>query len=149
MSASSFRSRAAALFGAAALLGIVSAGRAHADAAADAAVAASTPEQRASLQTDYMREKLGLSSDVAAKVAAINLDVARKMDPVIKGGGNAFSRFAQGEAIQKERDTALQKLLTPQQFQAFEASKGDMKQTVEAALEAKAASVGGASPTAK
>lgn len=138
------RARAAAAIAAAALLAVLAPGRAVADSAADAAVRASTPEQRATLQTDWMRDKLGLSPDVVAKVSEINLDTARKMDPVIKGDGNALSRYAQGEALQKARDAALQKVLTPEQFQAFESSKDDMKKKVESALEAKVAPAAGA-----
>lgn len=149
MSTSSFRPRAAALFGAAALFVLAAYRPARADSAGDAAVKASTPEQRATLQTDWMRDKLGLSPDVAAKVARINLDTANKMDPVLKGDGNVLSRYAQGESIQKDRDAALQQVLTPQQFQTFESSKDEMKQKVESALEAKAGSSGGAAPSTK
>jgi len=150
VSASRFRSRAAALLGAAALLVSAASGPARADSAGDAAVKASTPQQRASLQTDWMRGKLGLSPDVAAKVAAINLDTARKMDPVLKGDGNMLARYAQGESIQKERDDALRAVLTPDQFQVFESSKDEMKQKVESALvEQAAAAPGGAAPVSK
>ncbi len=149
MNGPGFRSRVAALLGAATLFALAIAGPARADSAGDAAVKASTPEQRATLQTDWMRGKLGLSPDVAAKVAEINLDTARKMDPVLKGDGNVLSRYAQGESIQKGRDAALRAVLAPEQFQAFESSKDEMKQKVEAALEAKAASAGGSAPATK
>lgn len=144
------RLRAAASLGAAALLSLAISGPARADSAGDAAVKASTPQQRAGLQTDWMRGKLGLSPDVAAKVAEINLDTARKMDPVLKGDGNVLSRYAQGESIQKERDAALRAVLTPDQFQLLESSKDEMKQKVESALVEQAASAaGGAAPVSK
>lgn len=144
MSARDFRSRAAALLGAAAVVVLTASGPVRADSAGDAAVKASTPEQRATLQTEWMRDKLGLAPDVAAKVAQINLDTARKMDPVLKGDGNVLSRYAQGESIQKERDESLRAVLTPEQFQLLQSSKDELKQKVESALVA-----GAAGPAAK
>ena len=102
-----------------------------------------TPEQRATAQTDYLKTKLGLSGDAASRVADINLDTAKKMEPVLKGDLNPMSRLSQGQAIQQERDTDLQKILTPDQFQTYLASKNDMRQKVEDQLAAQVKAAGG------
>ncbi len=119
------------------------AGRASADSAEQQMLRGTTPEQRATAQTDYLKTKLGLSGDAASRVADINLDTAKKMEPVLKGDLNPMSRLSQGQAIQQERDTDLQKVLTPDQFQTYLASKNDMRQKVEDQLAAQVKAAGG------
>ena len=65
------------------------------------------------------------------------------MEPVLKGDLNPMSRLSQGQAIQQERDTDLQKILTPDQFQTYLASKNDMRQKVEDQLAAQVKAAGG------
>jgi len=44
----------------------------------------STPQERARIQTDMMKAKLGLSPDQLTKVAAINEKYAQQMQPIIQ-----------------------------------------------------------------
>ena len=45
-----------------------------------------TPEQRAAVQTELMASKLDLAPDQKAKIADLNLDFAKRMQPVIESG---------------------------------------------------------------
>src|SRR5262245_6440648 len=78
-------------------------------------LANSTPQERAMAQTLVMKEKLGLSSEQVPKVEAINLDTAQKVEPVLKGNERPLIKLRTIKQAEQERDTALQKVLTPQQ----------------------------------
>lgn len=89
------------------------------------------PEARAKLQTALMKEKLSLTPEQLPKIEAINLATAQKLQPVLEGGGGALERARALRANEAERDTALQPVLTPQQFQQWLAVKREIRQKVE------------------
>lgn len=97
-----------------------------------------TPQERATIQTLFMKKKLGLEGPEAAKVEAINLKYAEKAEPVIKGDEGMFARMRQMKEIQTGKDQELQGVLTPAQYQAYEASKDEMKQQMEQSMAKKA-----------
>lgn len=107
-------------------------------------IANSTPEQRAAAQTAAMEKKLSLTADQVPKVEAINLQAAQKMEPVLKGTEGPLAKLRTSKAVEQEKETALQGVLTPAQFQQFLAAREELKQAVEQRLKAKQA--GGASP---
>lgn len=106
-------------------------------------LAKTTPQERAGIQTEFLAKKLGLSPDETQKVGAINLKYAEKTEPVIKGDDGMFSKARQMKAIQAEKDAELQTALSPQQFQAYDASKDELKQKFEEAVEKKVAAQAG------
>lgn len=110
---------------------------ARADMMAD--LAKTTPQERAGIQTAFLKEKLGLSPEEAAKVGAINLEYAEKAEPVIKGSDGPFSKMRQMKAIQGEKDDAMKTALTPAQYQAYDAAKDEMKEKFEQAIAKKVA----------
>jgi hypothetical protein len=120
-----------------AMLLVGSASAARADMMAN--LAKTTPKERAGIQTAFMKSKLGLQEAELAKVAAINLEYAEKAEPVIKGSDGPFMKMRQMKEIQGQKDTALKGVLTPDQFQAYEAAREEMKQKFEEAIEKKAA----------
>lgn len=89
------------------------------------------PDVRAKLQTGLMKEKLSLTPEQLPKVEAINLATAQKMQPVLEGNQGALMRLREMRANEAERDTALQGVLTPQQYQQWLAAKDEIKQKVE------------------
>ena len=101
-------------------------------------LAKTTPTERAGIQTAYMKSKLGLQGEELAKVEAINLKFAEQADPIIKGSDGPFMKMRQMEAMQKEKETALQGVLTPAQFKTYQASRAEMKQKFEEAIAKKA-----------
>lgn len=108
-----------------------------------AALANSTPEQRAKFQTAYMKSKLSLTADQLPKVEAINLDTAQQMEPVLKGTQGKLMKLRAARGIEQKKETALQGVLTPAQFQTFLASRDDLKQKLEEHLMAKRSGSGG------
>jgi hypothetical protein len=72
-----------------------------------------TPEERATVQTNLMKEKLELTDAQLPKVREINLETAKKMDPVIKGTGGRFERLTEARQIGEAKDAQLKEVLTP------------------------------------
>jgi hypothetical protein len=102
----------------------------------------STPAERARVQTLVMKEKLHLTEQQIPKVEAINLQTAEKLEPVIKGNGGPFEKMRAARAAEQEKQTALQGVLTPQQFQDFLAAREEMRTKVEQRLAEKKAAGG-------
>ena len=95
------------------------------------AIAKTSPEQRADIQTGLMKERLALTDEQLPKVAAINLAIAQKMQPVLESSEGPMLRMRKARANEAERDTALQQVLTPQQYQQWLAAKDQIKQKAE------------------
>jgi hypothetical protein len=62
-----------------------------------------TPEQRAAIETEFMRAKLSLTPDQTRAVADLNLKYAKLMDPVIKGSSGTFTKMLQMRQINNEK----------------------------------------------
>jgi hypothetical protein len=99
----------------------------------------STPQDRATFQTEYMKDKLALTAEQLPKVSALNLDTAQKMEPILKGDEGPLLKLRAMKGIEAQKETALQGILTPDQFQKFLAMREDMKQKLEQKLADKAA----------
>jgi len=98
------------------------------------AIAKTSPEQRAKVQTGLMKEKLALTAEQLPKVEAINLATAQKMQPVLESTDGPMIRMRKARANEAERDTALEQVLTPQQYQQWLAAKDEIKQKAEQKL---------------
>jgi hypothetical protein len=94
----------------------------------------STPAQRASVQTEFMTERLKLTPDLATKVQALNLKYADKMEPVLKGSDNMLAKRQKANALMEAKDKELSVLLTKEQFELYEDAKDDLKETMEKKL---------------
>jgi len=92
----------------------------------------STPEQRAKMQTQMMKTKLGLDSLTGLKVYDINLKAAQKMDPLLKGnGGGKLAMFREMKSIDADKDKSLKAVLSPEQYKQYEAAKEEMKEKMK------------------
>ena len=98
------------------------------------AIAKTSPEQRAKVQTGLMKEKLALTAEQLPKVDAIILATAQKMQPVLESTDGPMIRMRKAKGNEAERDTALQQVLTPQQYQQWLAAKDEIKQKAEQKL---------------
>src|SRR5262249_235876 len=78
-----------------------------------------TPEQRAEVQTAFMKSKLGLTADQETKVADINLRYAQKMDPIIKGASGLLMKRRQMQEVNGEKEAELKQALSAEQFQKY------------------------------
>lgn len=93
-----------------------------------------TPGERASLQTELMKSKLALTAEQTQAVADLNLKYANRMEPIIKGSSNSLSKMFQMRKINNEKETELKRILSPQQWEKFDASRDEMRQQFEAQI---------------
>ena len=88
-----------------------------------------TPEERAQRSTDVLEKKLSLTAEQKAKVYALNLERAQKMDKTMKS--EREFRKAQMEnhkSLMDESEKNLNKILTNEQQKSYDEMK---KQTQE------------------
>lgn len=105
-------------------------------------LAGSTPEQRAGIQTEIMKSKLGLSGDALQRVAAINLKYAQQMQPVLDGSEGTFRKMEAMRGIQEAKEAELRGVLTDAQVQQLQAAREEIRQKLEEKLSQKAAAGG-------
>lgn len=96
-----------------------------------------TPQERARVQTAFLRSKLGLSGEEASKVAAINLKYAQKADPVLKGSESPLEKLRQLKEINREKEAELETALSKEQFAKYLAAREEMRDRLEEAVERK------------
>ena len=94
----------------------------------------STPQERARIQTDMMKAKLGLSPDQLTKVAAINEKYAQQMQPIIQSSEGPFMRMRQMREVSTAKEAELKGVLSADQFQKYLAEKEEMKEKFEERL---------------
>lgn len=90
-----------------------------------------TPEQRAKMQTEWMTSKLALNTKQVDQVSALNLQYARKNDPILKSNESKLSKFKKLKALQKEKSNALSQILDAGQYKKYEEIKDQMVQTLK------------------
>jgi hypothetical protein len=98
-------------------------------------LANTTPAERAGMQTDFMASKLELTPDQKRAVTDLNLKYANKMEPVIKGSGGPMVKGRQMREINQEKETELRGILSPQQWEKYEASRAEMREKLEERME--------------
>jgi Spy/CpxP family protein refolding chaperone len=84
---------------------------------------ASTPEQRAKMQSDKMKEKLVLTDDQYKQVSDLNWVYAKKMDPILHSDEGRFKKYRQAKSLMDEKDKKLKGILTSDQYKQY----GDLK----------------------
>ncbi|GAA4155791.1 hypothetical protein GCM10022217_14200 [Chryseobacterium ginsenosidimutans] len=88
----------------------------------------STPEQRAKMQTEWMKTKLALNTTQVQQVYALNLQYAQKNDPVIQSNEGKLAKFKKLKAFQKEKSDALSQILDAGQYKKYQELKDQMVQ---------------------
>lgn len=83
----------------------------------------STPEQRATWQTQQLRQALMLSTAQATSVTAINLAYARQMQPLIERGTTDRAAIRTLRRLAAARDRQMKTVLTPDQYQRYQSRK--------------------------
>lgn len=94
----------------------------------------STPEERAKLQTAFLRERLSLTEEQLPKVSAINLKSAEKMQPVITGDQGPFKKRREMKEIGDEKDAEMKGVLTADQYTKYLAAKEEMQEKLKKRL---------------
>ncbi|MGZ5601491.1 MAG: hypothetical protein ACXWFX_12960 [Methylobacter sp.] len=90
----------------------------------------STPTERATSQTRFMKAKLNLSQDEVAKVQQINQEYAEKVEPVLKSSSIGFLKMRDIKTILEQKDDTLRSVLTAEQFEIYENAKDELKQAL-------------------
>lgn len=90
-----------------------------------------TPEQRAKMQTEWMRTKLALNTKQAEQVYALNLQYAQKNDPIIQSNEGRFSKFKKMKALQNEKSNAMSQILDAGQYKKYQEAKDQMIQNIK------------------
>lgn len=86
-----------------------------------------TPEERAEMQTDNMKETLSLTSDQVDEVREINLTYARKIQNAYDASGSKVQRLRKIRTLAGEKDGELKKVLTSSQYTTYREKKEEMK----------------------
>ncbi|MGQ7854381.1 hypothetical protein ACUN24_09040 [Pedobacter sp. WC2501] len=90
-----------------------------------------TPEERAKFQTEIMRTKLNLNAEQQSKIEVINLNYAKKLEPIIKSSDRKITRFKKAMSLQKAKDEELKKVFTAVQYQQYEKFQKALKSTLK------------------
>lgn len=85
-----------------------------------------TPEERAQMQTEWMKENLQLNDSQLVKVEALNLEYALKMEKV-KGIDGNLSKLKAAGKTSEEKDEKLKKLLSEEQFEFYLDKRKEMR----------------------
>jgi len=97
-----------------------------------------TPEERATAQTEMMKTKLSLTPEQTPKIADINLKYAKEMDPILKSSERPFRKAREIRDINGRKEAELKQVFTPEQFQKYLADKEAMRDQFEKKMEKKA-----------
>lgn len=87
-----------------------------------------TPEERAQMQTDHMKETLTLTENQVPQVHEINLKYARKMQDAYNGGGGRLQKLKRVKGVSQDKDKELKRVLTSTQYATYESNKEEMKE---------------------
>ena len=87
-----------------------------------------TPEERAEMQTNNMKETLSLTGDQVDDVSEINLNYARKMQNAYNVSRSKLQRLRKMKALAAEKDGVLKRVLTTTQYATYQENKAEMKE---------------------
>lgn len=92
----------------------------------------SRKDQGAKALTDTMKTQLSLNDDQYKQVYDINLDFISKVASVKQDGDSKMAKFKKLKSIDGDRDAALKKVLTDDQFKDFQAYKQENRKEMKA-----------------
>ena len=95
-----------------------------------AKLAKTTPEERARVQTEFMKQKLDLAPEQLEKIEKINLAMATDAQPILEGDGATFAKALKLRKLDANRDRKLKALLSHEQFERFKDAKGELRNTM-------------------
>ena len=94
----------------------------------------STPEQRATIQTEYMTTNLALTAEQVPKVKAINLASAQKAEPILKGSEGPLIRMRQLKVLDEAKDAQLRTVFSAEQYGKYLGLKEKLREHLESKL---------------
>lgn len=90
-----------------------------------------TPEQRATVQTELMKASLGLAPAQVERVAAVNLKYAQQMQPVIAGSEGPLRKLSAMQRVNEAKEGELRVVLSDAQFQKYLAGREELRRRFE------------------
>ncbi len=94
---------------------------------------ARTPEQRAQMATDALEKKLSLTADQKAKVYALNLERAERMEKTMKSEREfRKEQMEKQKAMMEDSDKKLSKILTKEQQKSYDDMKKESRERMKA-----------------
>ena len=97
----------------------------------------STPEERATLQTDWMKTHLSLDEKATEAVSAINLKYAKETQALMDSGGPKLGKMMTFRRNSDAKDAEVRALMTPEQYSQYEQKKTQMEEMVKQKIKEK------------
>ena len=91
----------------------------------------STPEERAAKLTGWMKTNLQLNTDQATQVQAINLKYANKTQELQTQSKSRKQKMQTLKDNDKAKDTELKNVLTPDQYNSYQAKKDEIRKQMK------------------
>ena len=91
----------------------------------------STPEERAAKLTGWMKTNLQLNTDQATQVQAINLKYANKTQELQTQSKSRKQKLQTLKDNDKAKDTELKNVLTPDQYNSYQAKKDEIRKQMK------------------
>jgi hypothetical protein len=95
------------------------------------------PEVPATIETEYMKNKLALDSSTASAVYDINLRSEKRNQQIITSNKSNATKFRELQLSSQTRDAEMKRVLTKDQYNKYMAMKKDMMSTVKEKLNKK------------
>lgn len=96
-----------------------------------------TPEERAQIQTEWMKQTLKLDETQLVQIEPLNLKYAQKMEEV-KAVSGKIGKLKKAKSIMDEKDNELKKILNKDQFNVYLEKREELRDKLkEAAQERK------------
>lgn len=91
----------------------------------------SSPEERAELLTEWMKDELLLDSNTVKSVYAINLKYAKKNMELMNSGGSKLSKFRKFRSSSKDKDEELKRVLSRDQYEVYQKRKEELREIMK------------------
>jgi hypothetical protein len=91
----------------------------------------STPQERADLQTDWMKTNLSLDEKASAAAADINLKYAQENQTLLHSASPKFDRLMSFRKNVQAKDAELKTVLTPEQYSLYKQKEDDMEKKMK------------------
>lgn len=89
-----------------------------------------TPEERAQIQTEWMKKTLQLNADQMKLIDGLNLEYAKKMEKV-KSIDGRFSQLKEAKRISEEKDEKLEKIFSQDQFKTYLDKRKELREKIK------------------
>ncbi|WP_222428993.1 hypothetical protein [Chitinophaga polysaccharea] len=90
-----------------------------------------TPEQRAKIQTEWMKTNLALSAVQTEQVYNLNLQYAQKNAFILQSKDRKLSKYKKLKALQQEKSASFPQILDTEQYKKYQELKEQMLKAIK------------------